>query len=71
MRKRTATTMLFKGTVAPDFQPLVFFSYNDPIWTPDSYPKLFSNLIFKETALSTKKVKLGKLYFLFSIVLGT
>ncbi len=33
-----------KGTVARDCRPLVF-SIIDPIWAPDSHPKIFSNLV--------------------------
>ncbi len=36
----------FKGTVARDCQPLVF-SIIDPIWAPDSHPKIFSNSVSK------------------------
>jgi hypothetical protein len=35
--------VLLKGTVARDFWPLVFFSWIDPIWAPNSYPKTFPN----------------------------
>ncbi len=34
----------FKGTVARDFQPL-FFSWINPIWTPESYTKRFFNSV--------------------------
>ncbi len=34
----------FKGTVARDFRPL-FFSWINPIWTPESYTKGFFNSV--------------------------
>jgi hypothetical protein len=35
---------IFKGTVARDCRPLVFFN-NRPHMGPDSHPKIFSNLV--------------------------
>jgi hypothetical protein len=40
--KRLTYSPSLKGTVARDFGPW-FFSWIDPIWAPNSYPKTFSN----------------------------
>ncbi len=47
----------FKGTVAGDFWPLVF-SWIDPIWAPNSYPKTFSNSGSNSRRYSNLKVVL-------------
>ncbi len=41
-----------KGTVARDFLPLVYFSWIDSMWAPDSHPNIFSH------GVKTTKVKI-------------
>jgi hypothetical protein len=46
-----------KGTVARDVLPLVF-SWIDPIWAPDSHPKIFLNSVSNSRRYLYSKVKI-------------
>ncbi len=77
------SSLLFKGTVARDFRPLVFFVnqphmdsrctlyelFSKSVWTSRRFEKVLSSGL-SETALNNKTVKLGNHFFHFSVLLG-